>query len=462
MSTIRAAGPSSDRGPSTFATVRTGGAPSIPPKPSHLHSVSVRASSSTNRPGVPSTFYRGVPVQIARPGIVQQRLSQFGGGTISSASHNHVSSSATGSGGSGRKRVDTGMLWSSSEDERELEVDEARWEQERLIVRLERERRRAEAEAAVRSRHQPRPTEEACAPESSNHSSPESRPFPTYARHFSTLVPSASPVLRRAHHSRDRSRRRDGSTIKAPEKGRRGDQEGGGGSTKSTLKVVKPRTRKISARAAVEDLFGGSLLAPPPEATAVGPSAPDRPELHDPTDDARSTSPYDVVKADDSDLPTVIVSESLTTDLDADADKNIPPPIAPAHPIPSNTSPASHRLSILTFLTSPLPAIALFSFSPSASLEGYEQATKEVGFQEGDKLAIGVEDVGGGWSLGWVEKKEAEGDREVGLVPRGWYEVSRSPRGGWRSLNGVSASSSRTSFRPKTETKSRHCLKHPT
>ena len=44
--------------------------------------------------------------------------------------------------------MDTGMLWASSEDERELSVDEARWEQERLIIRLERQRRRQEGRSS--------------------------------------------------------------------------------------------------------------------------------------------------------------------------------------------------------------------------------------------------------------------------------------------------------------------------
>ncbi|TNY23505.1 hypothetical protein DMC30DRAFT_347374 [Rhodotorula diobovata] len=80
----------------------------------------------------------------------------------------------------------------------------------------------------------------------------------------------------------------------------------------------------------------------------------------------------------------------------ADAPPRSPPPDAPLLPLPS---------------TAPLGAVALHPFAGEPSFG-------ELSFPQGCALRIEVEDVGGGWSLGW---REDEGEEGRGLVPRGWY-----------------------------------------
>lgn len=66
-------------------------------------------------------------------------------------------------------------------------------------------------------------------------------------------------------------------------------------------------------------------------------------------------------------------------------------------------------------ITSVVPAVSLHSFTG-------ESAFGELCFEGGVKLLIEVEDLGGGWSLGYLEE---EGEEGRGLIPRGWYGVSR-------------------------------------
>lgn len=63
-----------------------------------------------------------------------------------------------------------------------------------------------------------------------------------------------------------------------------------------------------------------------------------------------------------------------------------------------------------------LLALSLHSFAGEA-------AFGELSFEGGVELCIEVEDLGGGWSLGFEKEKGEEGR---GLIPRGWYAVSRA------------------------------------
>lgn len=71
------------------------------------------------------------------------------------------------------------------------------------------------------------------------------------------------------------------------------------------------------------------------------------------------------------------------------------------------------NLPLLPLPSSTSPAIALHAFTGQPEFG-------ELSFSQGASLFIEVEDVGGGWSLGFVE---SEGEEKRGLVPRGWYAV---------------------------------------
>lgn len=71
---------------------------------------------------------------------------------------------------------------------------------------------------------------------------------------------------------------------------------------------------------------------------------------------------------------------------------------------------------LLPLPTQALPAVALHDFRGIAE-------HGELSFGPGEGLKIEVEDVGGGWSLGFTT---ADGEAGRGLIPRAWYAVSRA------------------------------------
>ncbi|GAA5825738.1 hypothetical protein JCM11251_000354 [Rhodosporidiobolus azoricus] len=84
-------------------------------------------------------------------------------------------------------------------------------------------------------------------------------------------------------------------------------------------------------------------------------------------------------------------------------------------PAPSLAATTADEIDADSFLL-PLPstssaAIALHDFAGEPSFG-------ELTFRGGVGLRIEVEDLGGGWSLGYIE---AEGEEARGLIPRGWY-----------------------------------------
>lgn len=64
-------------------------------------------------------------------------------------------------------------------------------------------------------------------------------------------------------------------------------------------------------------------------------------------------------------------------------------------------------------LEAAIPALSLHPFSG-------ETAFGELNFERGVDLMIEVEDLGGGWSLGY---SKVMGEESRGLIPRGWYAV---------------------------------------
>ena len=66
-------------------------------------------------------------------------------------------------------------------------------------------------------------------------------------------------------------------------------------------------------------------------------------------------------------------------------------------------------------VTEPLLAVSLHTFAGETDFG-------ELSFEGGTELRIEVEDLGGGWSLGWIVSQGEEGR---GLIPRGFYAVSR-------------------------------------
>ncbi|KAK4700713.1 hypothetical protein P7C70_g5530, partial [Phenoliferia sp. Uapishka_3] len=64
-----------------------------------------------------------------------------------------------------------------------------------------------------------------------------------------------------------------------------------------------------------------------------------------------------------------------------------------------------------------IPAVSLIAFSGVT-------AFGELSFEAGVALCIEDEDLGGGWSLGYLE---VEGEESRGLIPQGWYQLQEVP-----------------------------------
>lgn len=92
-------------------------------------------------------------------------------------------------------------------------------------------------------------------------------------------------------------------------------------------------------------------------------------------------------------------------------------------PTPSSCDPSSPPIDNLDEddgddqldVTDSLLAVSLHSFAGEADFG-------ELSFDGGTELRIEVEDLGGGWSLGYAV---AQGEEGRGLIPRGFYAVSR-------------------------------------
>lgn len=79
-----------------------------------------------------------------------------------------------------------------------------------------------------------------------------------------------------------------------------------------------------------------------------------------------------------------------------------------------STYPHNRPESKLDLPLHPQRALALHSFSGETSFG-------ELSFDQATGLSIELEDLGGGWSLGYLSEM---GERGRGLIPRGWYAVS--------------------------------------
>ncbi|GAA5963101.1 hypothetical protein JCM3765_001770 [Sporobolomyces pararoseus] len=119
-------------------------------------------------------------------------------------------------------------------------------------------------------------------------------------------------------------------------------------------------------------------------------------------------------------LETVQV-ESLGLLISTPLDAASPPPL-PSQNTSSSVSEVSPQLELPD---SPLLAVSLHSFSGETSFG-------ELSFTQGIELCIEIEDLGGGWSLGYVREVGEEGR---GLIPRGWYAyIDVSPTPGRQNL----------------------------
>ncbi|BGP31848.1 hypothetical protein JCM10296v2_003625 [Rhodotorula toruloides] len=91
-------------------------------------------------------------------------------------------------------------------------------------------------------------------------------------------------------------------------------------------------------------------------------------------------------------------------------------------PLSDNTAPPATEISdVDVVLPSDFPLLPLPSTSsPAIALHAFTGQAEfgELSFLQSEHLRVEVDDVGGGWSLGFVE---SEGEAKRGLVPRGWY-----------------------------------------
>ncbi|GAA5981925.1 hypothetical protein JCM10908_004668 [Rhodotorula pacifica] len=83
----------------------------------------------------------------------------------------------------------------------------------------------------------------------------------------------------------------------------------------------------------------------------------------------------------------------------------------PSSPIPIASLDTFDESTLLPLPAQAQPALALHAFS-GLSEHG------ELSFKAGDELRIEIEDVGGGWSLGYLAQ---EGEAARGLIPRAWF-----------------------------------------
>ncbi|BGP15849.1 hypothetical protein JCM10213v2_003838 [Rhodosporidiobolus nylandii] len=124
--------------------------------------------------------------------------------------------------------------------------------------------------------------------------------------------------------------------------------------------------------------------------------------------------------------PEVDKPAEQTTPPTSDTGSSTPPAPAatspPASPAPASPALAAHDPPAADLLL-PLPSFA----SPAVALHGFvgEPSFGELTFEQGTPLRIEVEDLGGGWSLGYMESKGEDGR---GLVPRGWYAYIDPPK----------------------------------
>ncbi|KAI5479173.1 hypothetical protein MNV49_004034 [Pseudohyphozyma bogoriensis] len=172
-----------------------------------------------------------------------------------------------------------------------------------------------------------------------------------------------------------------------------------GGST------VKRGTRRMRARGTIKrnSIFFDATLPNP----LVDPSASEGTldEARQDVDVAAPTSP--------STLPT-------TSPLDASLLDEPPPMMAGVveEEAEGGSEDDEDDPNLLDLPASPLLALSLHPFSG-------ESAFGELSFEGGVDLCVEVEDLGGGWSLGFIK---SAGEQGRGLIPRGWYAYVDKPK----------------------------------
>ncbi|KPV75362.1 uncharacterized protein RHOBADRAFT_53347 [Rhodotorula graminis WP1] len=203
-----------------------------------------------------------------------------------------------------------------------------------------------------------------------------------------------------------------------------GEDEAGtvkGGAQVSGQEDQGERMEKREARAALEALFAPAPTAPSaPSPTRLDPPAAAR----EPSSASTASSTFsDAYRTPVGTLKARGAASTLRfrgrspgrVSIYFDTAQENPFARPPSPPSPPALEGAPGDAAAAPLLELPLgpaqPALALHAFAG-------ETAFGELSFAQGAVLRIEVEDVGGGWSLGW---REEEGDEGRGLVPRGWY-----------------------------------------
>lgn len=160
----------------------------------------------------------------------------------------------------------------------------------------------------------------------------------------------------------------------------------------------------------------GVLLGDLPIVESVRRKAPSS-TSSDGTDSMYATAKGDQVSATARDITSTLKGDKRTSIwFDATAPNPLLQPPSPDSTI-SDESPRSleSQADLELELSQPQLALSLHAFVG-------ESAFGELSFARGCDLCIEVEDLGGGWSLGYPA---AEGEGGRGLIPRGFYAVSR-------------------------------------
>lgn len=182
-------------------------------------------------------------------------------------------------------------------------------------------------------------------------------------------------------------------------------QSGGGGGG-STIKLAGKRNSIFFDPTLVNPFRPEEISTPSssPSGTTPARSSPPKSLADEPSDEELLALAEAELAAQEAELPSFPSSASALIEL-------------PTTPSPSPPSPPpgiADELPCLDLPPIPLSALSLHAFAGETSFG-------ELTFARGVEICIEVEDLGGGWSLGYLRD---EGEEARGLVPRGFYAVS--------------------------------------
>lgn len=183
-------------------------------------------------------------------------------------------------------------------------------------------------------------------------------------------------------------------------------QSSGGGGGGSTIKLAGKRNSIFFDPTLVNPFRPEELPIPSasPVRTASPRASPPKSLADEPSDEELLALAEAELAAQETALPSSPSSRTPSSDPHA-----TPPPSPPSPPPISSEEPPCLDLPPI-----PLSALSLHAFAGETSFG-------ELSFARGVEICIDVEDLGGGWSLGYLRD---EGEEARGLVPRGFYGVS--------------------------------------